>query len=418
MSDSRDGAAVAGAPFGEVLRDVRVLDFCWVGAGALVTKLLADLGAYVIKIESRRRPDNLRTSPPFKADTEGLDASGYFASRNTSKRSFALDMKHPRAHEVALDLVRACDVMTNNYRPGVMERFGLAYADVRRHNPAGIYLSMPMQGNDGPHRDYIGFGSTILALAGLAEASGLPDRSPVGTGTQYPDHVPNPGHALVAVLAALLHRDATGEGQEIELSQLESTINFAGPAVLAHSLEGGSPERTGNRARDACPSGVFPCAGDDAWCALEIHTDAQWERLVDALGSPTALAGASLRTHAGRAAAEDGLERELAAVTRSWDKHELMHHLQRHGVPAGIVATSRDVAEDPHLIARSYWHRPPHDVIGPMAVNGAPFRVDGRPVPPRSAAPLLGAHTREIATGVLGYSGDRYEELASSGVFE
>jgi benzylsuccinate CoA-transferase BbsF subunit len=405
-------------PFGQVLSGIRVLDFCWVGAGALVTKLLADLGAEVIKVESRRRPDNLRTSPPFKNDVDGLDGSGYFGSRNTSKRSFALDMKHPRAHEVALDLVRACDVVTNNFRPGVMERFGLAYADVRRENPGAIYLSMPMQGNDGPHRDYIGFGQTILAVAGLSEPSGLPDRPPVGTGTQYPDHVPNPSHAIVAVLAALLWRESTGRGQEIELSQLESTINFAGPSVLAHSVGEGSPQRAGNRSASACPHGVFPCMGEDAWCAIEVHTDAQWEALVAALGSPGWATDAALSTFAGRKAAEDRVEALLATATREHDKHELMRLLQEHGVPAGAVATSRDVAEDPHLAARCYWHRPPHAVLGPMAVNGAPFRVNGEPLPPSSAAPLLGEHTRAVALDALGYTPERYEELAAAGVFE
>jgi benzylsuccinate CoA-transferase BbsF subunit len=414
---SQTAATARTTPFADVLNGVRVLDFCWVGAGALVTKLLADLGAKVIKIESRRRPDNLRTSPPFKADVEGLDGSGYFASRNTSKLSFALDMKHPRARGVALDLARACDLVANNFRPGVMDRFGLSYAEVRELNPSIIYLSMPMQGNDGPHRDFVGFGSTILALAGLAGATGLPDRPPVGTGTQYPDHVPNPGHALVAVLASLLHRDATGSGQEIELSQLESTVNFAGPAVLAESLGMGSPERTGNRRPDACPSGVFPCAGDDAWCAIEVRTDVQWARLADCLGAPGWATDDALRSLAGRKADEDRIERELAAVTRGWDKHQLMGVLQEHGVPAGIVATSRDVAEDPHLRARGYWHRPPHEVLGPMAVNGAPFRVDGQPLPPRASAPLLGAHTRDVATRLLGYSDAEFDELADSGVF-
>jgi benzylsuccinate CoA-transferase BbsF subunit len=414
---SEASASPASVPFSDVLQGVRVLDFCWVGAGALVTKLLADLGAEVIKIESRRRPDNLRTSPPFKGDVEGLDGSGYFASRNTSKLSFALDMKHPLARGVALDLARTCDVVANNFRPGVMARFGLSYAEVREQNESTIYLSMPMQGQDGPHRDHIGFGSTILALSGIAAATGLADRAPVGTGTQYPDHVPNPGHALVALLAALLHRDATGSGQEIELSQLESTVNFAGPSVLAESLGMGSPAAMGNRRPDACPSGVFPCAGDDAWCVVEVRTDSQWDRLVDWLGSPDWATQAALRRLDGRKAIEDRIERELATVTRGWDKHELMHALQAHGVPAGIVATSRDVAEDPHLRERGHWHRPPHAVIGPMAVNGAPFRVDGRPLPPRASAPILGAHTRDVATRVLGYSDAEFETLAASGVF-
>src|SRR5262249_49273024 len=132
-----------------------------------------------------------------------------FASRNTGKRSFALNMSHPKARAIALDLARRCSIMSNNFRPGVMDRWGLDYAAVAAVNPSIIYLAMPMQGSDGPHRDFIGFGSTIAALCGLVDMAGLPGRPPLGTGTHYPDHVPNPGHALVALLAAVYHRIRT-----------------------------------------------------------------------------------------------------------------------------------------------------------------------------------------------------------------
>ena len=249
------------------LKDIRVLDFCWVGAGAFVTKLLADLGAEVIKVESRARPDNLRLSPPFRPGAEGLEGSGYFASRNSNKKSFALDMRTPKARAIALDLAARSHVLTSNFRPGVLERWGLGYADICELNPSIVYLTMPMQGADGPNSSYIGFGSTISALSGLMHLSGRPDRPPVGTGTHYPDHVPNPGHALVAVLAALYHRERTGEGQAIEVSQLESTVNVIGPAILAHSLGEPPPGRTGNRVPTASPHGTFPCL-DDQWVAV------------------------------------------------------------------------------------------------------------------------------------------------------
>lgn len=215
---------------------LRVLDFAWIGAGALVTKALAELGAEIIRVESRARPDNLRSSPPFRPGTSGLDASGYFASRNPGKKSVALNMKHPKSREIALALARHCDVFTSNFRTGVLERWGMSYDDMREVNPRIVYLAMPMQGRDGPHRDYVGFGSTIAALAGLVHASGVPGRPPVGTGTHYPDHVPNPGHALVAVLAAIYRQQRTGDGQLVELSQLESTVNVVGQAVDRKSV--------------------------------------------------------------------------------------------------------------------------------------------------------------------------------------
>jgi len=232
-----------------ILAGLRVLDFCWIGAGALVTQTLAMHGAEVIKIESRARPDNLRVAPPVRPGTSGLDASGYFASRNAGKKSFALNLTHPDAIAIAQRLAAASSVVTSNFRPGVMERWSLSYADLGAGRPDLIYLTMPMQGATGPHSRYAGFGSTIAALSGLVAPSGLPGRLPVGTGTHYPDHVPNPGHALVALLAALVHRNRTGRGGRIELSQFESTAGLLGPAMIRYSVTGEQPAPRGNRWR-------------------------------------------------------------------------------------------------------------------------------------------------------------------------
>src|SRR5579872_5169902 len=266
--------------------DLRVLDFCWVGAGAFVTRLLADMGADVIKVESHAHPDNLRLSGPHKSGAKPLESSGYFASRNTNKRSLALNMGRPQACVFAKQLAEKCSVVTNNFRPGIMDRWGLGYAELAAANPSLIYLSMPMQGSQGPHKSYIGFGSTIAAISGLVEMSGSPQRAPIGTGTHYPDHIPNPGHALVGLLAAIFHRVRTGEGQYIELAQLESTVNLLGPSILRYSASGALPHRSGNRRAGSVPCGVFRCAGDDVWCAIEIEDDAGWQALTEVLGSP------------------------------------------------------------------------------------------------------------------------------------
>src|SRR4029077_19543723 len=259
--------------------DLRVLDFCWVGAGAFVTRLLADLGADVIKVESHAHPDNLRLSGPHKNGARHLEGSGYFASRNTNKKSIALNMGRPEARDIARQLARKCSVVTNNFRPGIMERWGRGYAELAAADPALIYLAMPMQGSSGPHRSYIGCGYTIAAISGLVEMSGSAERAPIGTGTHYPDHVPNPGHALVGLLAAIYHRARTGEGQYIELAQIESTVNMMGPALLDWSATGDAARPHGNRRASSVPRGVFPCAGEDCWCAIEVRDDTQWEGL-------------------------------------------------------------------------------------------------------------------------------------------
>jgi benzylsuccinate CoA-transferase BbsF subunit len=398
-----------------VLSDLRVLDFCWVGAGALVTQALALHGAEVIKIESRARPDNLRVAPPFRPGTSGLEASGYFASRNSNKKSFALNMRHPAASDVARRLAKSCSVVTSNFRPGVMERWGLGYDDLREAQPGLIYLTMPMQGTTGPNKGYAGFGSTIAALAGLVEPSGLPGRVPVGTGTHYPDHVPNPGHALVALLAALVHRNRTGRGGRIELSQFESTVCMVGPAVVRYSVTGEQPERRGNHISEAAPHGAYPCQGGDDWIAISVRTDAQWRDLA-AIVAPELGADARFATVDARKRNEAELDALIGASTTTWDRWPLARRLQESGVAASVVETAGDVFDDPVLAARGYWRTLQHPVMGPIRCASAPHLWNGEPVAPATAAPLLGQHTEEISKDLLGLSGDEYGDLVTDGV--
>lgn len=402
---------MSASPF---LEGVRVLDFCWVGAGAFVTKTLADLGADVIKIESRARPDNLRVSPPRRPGTSGLESSGYFASRNSNKRSFALDMTKPEARALAHRLAAVCSVVTSNFRPGVLERWGLDYDAVRAYNPEVIFLTMPMQGSSGPHSSFIGFGSTISALAGITHLSGDPNQPPVGTGTHYPDHVPNPGHALVALLAALYHRDRTGEGQAIEVSQLESTINVIGAGIVEMSAGRSVPQRRGNRSPDASPRGVFACA-DGAWIAVSVTSDEAWRKLADVVGHPEWAADARFATLADRKRHEDELEALVRGAVASCDRGDLVRHLRASGVPAAPVNSSRDVLEDPDLVARGYWQKHEHPVIGPMSLAGPPFTIDGTR-PALRPAPLLGQDTRAIARELLGLDDAEIDGLIEEGV--
>jgi benzylsuccinate CoA-transferase BbsF subunit len=397
--------------------DLRVLDFCWVGAGAFVTRLLADLGAEVIKVESRQHPDNLRLSGPHKTGARHLEASGYFASRNTNKKSIALNMSRPEARKLAKELAAKCSVVTNNFRPGIMERWGLGYQELSAADPALIYLAMPMQGSRGPHKSYIGFGSTIAAISGLVEMSGSPDRAPIGTGTHYPDHVPNPGHALVGLLAAILHRARTGEGQYVELAQLESTVNLLGPSILRYSASGTLPRRNGNRREGSVPCGVFPCAGNDEWCAIEIENDAGWQALGETLGRPQWMTDPRFNRLKGRSADIEAIEARLAQETRSFKADDLVARLQARGVASSVVETSRDVMEDRQLNARGYWREIDHAEMGRITVNVPPFfpAEEGRtraPAPP----PLLGEQTREIATTLLGLSDSECTRLMNEQV--
>jgi benzylsuccinate CoA-transferase BbsF subunit len=381
-----------------------------------VTQTLALHGAEIIKIESRHRPDGLRLSPPYRPGTSGLDASGYFASRNAAKKSFALNMAHADSAPIVRQLLDSCSVVTSNFRPGVMERWGLGFEQLAETRPDLIWMSMPMQGEEGPNKDFVGFGSTISALSGLVAPSGLPGRTPVGTGTHYPDHVPNPGHALVALLAALLHRNRTGRGGRIELAQFESTVNMMGPAIVANSIDGWEPVPSGNRVADRSPHAVFPCMGDDEWCAISIASDDEWRTATDVLGLEHLGDDPELGTLKGRRAREDWVENEISAATSQRDARALATALQAAGVMASAVNSVMDVLDDPVLADRRFWRVLDHPVMGPIRIAAGPFVWHDDDVEPASPAPMLGADTEQIAHDLLGMDRPEVERLMAEKV--
>ncbi|MBD1539255.1 CoA transferase [Arthrobacter sp. S13_S34] len=397
------------------LEGIRIADFTWVGAGPFLTKPLADHGADVIKIESKTRTDPIRSMAPFRDGQAGINRSGYFANRNSSKRSICLDLKHPEGNRLALELIAQCDVVANNYTPGTMERLGIGYDTVSRLRPDIIYLDMPMQGNSGPHRDYRGYGLTIAAAGGLFGLSGYPDRLPVGTGTNYPDHVPNPLHGAIAVLAALRNRRRTGRGEHIELAQLESTVNAIGPALLAASA-GQQPERAANDDPVAAPHGVYRCAGDDKWCTVAVFTDAQWRSLALVL-APEWASRPDLASAEGRRNARRELDVLMNSATQTWDADRLAAALTTEGVPASAVLDANALLnQDPQLRARNHWIRLDHPVMGPSIYDGIPYRLSRTPGRLRGPAPLLGADTRDVCLDLLGMDPETFDSLNQQGV--
>ncbi|HET7665247.1 MAG TPA: CoA transferase [Mycobacterium sp.] len=395
------------------LTGIRVADFSWVGAGPFLTKPLADHGADVVKVESRTRVDPIRSMAPFRDGVTGTDRSGYFANRNSSKRSMCLDLKHPRGRELALRLIEVSDVVVNNFSPGTMDRLGLGYDAARAVRPDVIYLEMPMMGTEGPHRDCRGYGLTIAAAGGLLGLTGYGDAAPVGTGTNYPDHVPNPLHGAVAVLAALRKRRRTGQGEYIELAQLESTVNAIGPAIVA-AAAGAAVDRSGNRDAVAAPHGVYPCAGADRWCAIAVFDDDQWATTRLVLDLPESL---GLSTADGRRDSQTVLDRLIGAATRAWDAERLATELTTRGVAASAVLTADDlVYSDVQLRDRRHWVTLDHPVMGPSVYDGIPYRFSKTTGRLRSPAPLLGADTRDVCIKLLGIPEDTYDALVSEGV--
>jgi benzylsuccinate CoA-transferase BbsF subunit len=399
------------------LAGLRVADFCWIGAGSYTTKIFGDLGADVIKIESSTRLDSLRLAGPYKDGKPGVNRSGYFADRNTSKRGITIDMKHPRALGVIRKLVARSDIVANNFAAGVMEKFGLGPDDCVKIRPDIIYLAMSMQGSQGPQRDFRGTGSSIAALTGIQHLSGLPGRVPAGTGTNYPDHLPNPCHAAFALLAALRHRRRTGQGQYIDFAQTEPMLSLLGPTFLDLTVNGRLQQRRGNDHPWAAPHGVYPCAGKDRWIAITVMNDAQWSALVEAMGRPAWALEERWQTLPQRYRERAELDRLLGGHTSRFDPQELMLKLQARGVPAGAVQDAHDVTRiDPQLAHRGHWVRLPHAEMGESLYNNLPFRLSRTPVSPRRPAPLLGEHTREILGELLGLSAGEIDELEAEQV--
>ena len=399
------------------LAGIRVTDFTWIGAGSYATKILADFGADVIKIESSRRIDSLRMSAPYKDRIKGVNRSGYFADRNATKRSLTLDMKHPRALELARKLIAQSDIVANNFTPGVMERFGLGYEAVRAIRPNVIYVSMSMQGATGPEHNYLGYGASMAALTGLMHLTGLPGREPAGTGTNFPDHVPNPCHAAFAIMAALRHRRRTGEGQLIDIAQTEPTIALLGPTFLDLTVNGRVQQPTGNEHPWAAPHGVYPCKGDDRWIAICVMSDAHWMAIGDVLGNPEWTRDAGLRASSARHARRREIDASLAAETAKWVAEDLMHALQARRVPAGVVQTAADVVErDPQLAHRGHWVTLDHAEMGRTIYNAPPLRFSRMPVELTRPAPLLGEHTDDICRELLGLSAEETRKLKQEGV--
>jgi benzylsuccinate CoA-transferase BbsF subunit len=401
------------------LSGIRIADFSWVGAGPITTKFFSDLGADVIRIESSTRVDPVRLTPPFKDGKIGADRSGYFADRNTNKRSITLNLKHPRGGETARAIIARSDIVANNFSPGTMERFGLGYQDIVSFKPDVIYLAMSMQGMNGPHRDFIGFGLTIGSLAGLQYLTGPRERLPVGTSTNYSDHIPNPCHGAFAVLAALRHRRRTGEGQLIDLAQTEPTIAVLGPALMDFTVNGRIQERQGNDHPQAAPHGVYPCQGDDRWIAICVMNDAQWPKLAESLGHPEWALESRWSSAAGRCADRAAIDQLVANATSQRNAEDTMLLLQRFGVPAGMVQDARELlTADPQLAHREHWIRLDHPQMGNTVYSAPPYRFSGFSAAPTRHAPLLGEHTVEVLRDLLGMSPGEIEDLAAQGVLQ
>lgn len=372
------------------LAGMRILDFTWVGAGPFTTRILGDLGAEIVKVESADRPDTLRLTPPFQAGQPGLNSSGYFANRNAGKKSVELDLGSPDGRRTALDLARDADVVINSFSVGVMTRLGLGAEVIAEVNPAAVYVDMPLHGTTGPHAHHVGFGGMINAAGGYHALSGGDDNAPVGTGTNFPDHVPNPLHCVAGILAAAVagRRSNQARGHVVEVAQFESAVCFLGPELMLARRGNATVDAAGNTLLSV-PSGIFT-AVDGHLIAVDIVSDRQWQNLAGLLDLDVDAVSWGQDV---RSVRRDSIHRSVERLTGTLPAEVLVARLQNAGIPAQFVRGSREVLESG---GRS-WHTVLSGPgFGSVPYSLLPLTIDGKTPVPNGPAPVLGADTAAV----------------------
>ena len=388
------------------LKGIRVIDFCWQAAGPLTTELLANLGADVIKIESDARIDTLRVALPAH-DPPTIETGAFFQDCNTDKRSINLNLGAPDGLRVAYDLIREADVVTDNFTGGVMKRIGLGFDDLKKINPRIVVCSLPVMGTWGPKASWKGIGNSVVALCGLAAHTGAADRKPTGV-LLHTDFTLGP-LAATAILSALIQRDRTGVGQEIEIPQYEAGIHLLDTELIEQLANGHLSERRGNRSPEMAPHGLFQCAGDDRWLALSARDTVDWLEICQVIGRDDLAARADLRTLEGRKAAEDEIEAAITEWTCNQDVWQATAAFEAAGVPAGPNEDIEDLVEtDPSM--QGFFHEFDHPVGIRFMAQNQPFLWNGERLPIRRA-PFFGEHNEEVYQNELGLSEDEFTQL-------
>lgn len=396
------------------LNDVKICDFMWVMAGPASTRILADYGATVVRIESPTRVDTARTLQPYHNNQLGPDSSGLFANCNAGKFGISLDLGNPAARAVVHDLVRWADVVTESFSPKAMRAWGFDYESLRKVNPRLIMLSSCLMGQTGPLAKIAGFGNMAAAISGFHNLTGWPDRAPSGVFGAYTDYVA-PRFTAMAILAALDHRRRTGEGQYIDQSQAECAIHFLGPAILDYTVNDRVEERAGNSDAAFAPHGVYPAAGDDQWIAIVCRDDDEWRRLCAAMNNEDLARDSRYASAAGRLEHRAAIDSSIASWTRTLERADIESRLQSLGVPAHQVQNSADAYADPQFVHRGHFVALEHPVLGKFTVEGPRAKLSRTPATVRRAAPSLGQDNQHVLETILGYDETQITELAASG---
>ena len=408
-------APLTGSAGRRPLSGIRVLDLGVIVAGAESGRILADQGAEVIKVENTAFADGLRqTSAP------GVAISQSFCQGSRNKKSFGINLRSPEGIAIFHTLAKDADIVLSNFKPGTMESLGIGYEQLKAINPRIIAVESSALGNTGPLAKSMGYGPLVRAASGLTGLWRYPeiDGSYSDGITIVPDHFAARVSG-VAIMAALIRRETTGIGARIAISQAESILNLLATPLLRESLQPGSLKAMGNTIEFSCPGGVFPCAGDDMWCVIDVDSDAAWQRLCGLMENPALANDARLSAAEDRLQHRDLVEAAVAEWTAQLDATEVMERLQAAGIKAGKMQRLSDFDENPHLHARKFFRhfeQPGFPTV--LQTENGPVSFSDLPDPEICPAPFQGQHTRELAGSLLGLNAEEIEKLVASGVLE
>lgn len=417
MTSSGDGAGTRAA-----LTGIRVLDFTNLMAGPFPSLLLGFLGAEVIKVESNTRLDAARR-PPYSIQTPGQTAGGggadnspVFNSVNLNKLSVQLNLKEPQAIALAHRLAAISDVVVENMRPGVMDRLGLGYSQLRKSNPTMIMASISGAGATGPERSYPGYAPAFSALGGLGHLTGYADGPPAEMHDSVDSRIG--ATALFALLTALFRRRRTGQGEFIDLSSREAITMFSGEALMEYAMNGVVQDRRGNREPGLSPHGCYRCLGDDRWLTIAVESQPEWLALCRITGNPQWAADPRFADALKRWDHQEELDHLIQSWTLTRDAGETAELLQQAGIAAEVSINGRELAADPHLHTRKAWDFVDHPILGHIQVPSPPWRLTGTPATIRAPGPLLGQHNYYVLGELLGIKKEEMEQWVEDGVVD
>ena len=419
------------------LSRIRILDFSLVWAGPFAVMMLGDLGAEIVRVESRRHHiTNTRGFVPWPPDKEfvarlGHMAGGYvdkdpagnpwnrhalFNSLGRNRRSVVAEIGTEEGHRTVEELVKVCDVLIENNSMGMMARHGLDYESVRKLNPSIIYVTMPLYGLTGPYHQHVGFGSQGEATAGYLLLRGYEDDGPMTNhGSNHMDASSGIA-AAYATLMGIYQRDRTGESQFIEVSQTEHMTHQVGGALMDAAMNGRDRTPIGNRDEFRAPQGVYRCRGEDRWVAVSVGRDEEWSGLCKALGRPDLADDPAYLGNLARRGRHDEIDTMISAWSADLEDRDAMERLQAHGVPAGMLSDDADPYFDPHLEARGFYREMEQAACGRHRYPGHVFQFAGKELRFESPPPLLGEHNDWVYGDLLGVPAAEIERQKELGL--